>query len=226
MKLTGKNRSTRRKSSPGATLSITPLLQRHSLRAQIGLQELDARTKTSSQSVCITFFTAVLCTKCVLTSGTLRNTYTARQRAIVQSIATKLQLHNREIVVRFPIKKNIFILSPKASRPALEAIQPQSMDNGKLFHRGQSHQGVKPTTHLQVPQLGKKKQPYLHSLINLRLYGGHKDFTFSYPLQINRNSKATLVFRLSLKFRIGLQVINVHLCNVPVRAQECLTTQC
>jgi len=43
-------------------------------------------------------------TKYVLTSGTLHNKYAARQRAIVQFIATKLELHNREIVVRFPIK--------------------------------------------------------------------------------------------------------------------------
>jgi len=46
------------------------------------------------------------------------------------------------------------------------------------------------------------------------------------PLQTNRNSNATLVFKLNLKLQIGLQVINVHVCNVPVRAQECLTTQC
>jgi len=46
------------------------------------------------------------------------------------------------------------------------------------------------------------------------------------PLQINRNSNVTLVFKLNLKLRIGLQAINVHVCNAPVRAQECLTTQC
>jgi hypothetical protein len=157
-KLTGKERSTRRKSCTGATLSITPLLQWHSLRARTGLHELDAHTLKSGESVMYNFVSQLCCLQNVLTSGTLRNTYTARQRATAQSIATKLQLHNREIVVRFPIKKYRDVSLVQKRRDQLWRPSSHTQrTTGRSFTGG-----VKPprreanhSLH-QVPQLGIK----------------------------------------------------------------------
>ena len=125
-------------------------------------------------------------------------------------------------MVRFPITKNREIYPLSKSVETRSGGHPAT-GNGQWDALSP---GVKPpgreADHSPSSSAAVRNKSSLASIPSLTyvFMAGIRTLRSPIPLQINRNSNATLVFKLNLKLQIDLQVINVHVCNVPVRTQE------